>query len=163
MSSRDTSQTLFDNTGSSIPKITKIKPGTSAAIFNGSGEILLEKRSDNGFWGLPGGTVDIGESLELAIKREVLEETGLHVRIVRLVGVYSDPANYTVTHYPDGNIVQHVAIFFECETLSGNLHMSEESTDLRYFPVDDLPKNLLCGQRSRIQDALAGQAEAFIR
>ena len=79
------------------------------------------------------------------------------------MGNYSDPANYAIARYPDGNIIQYVSMVFECERLSGLLRMSAESTDIRYFPVDALPEDTLPGHRMRIEDALAGRAEAFIR
>ena len=153
----------FDTTGKPVSAPTEIRVGTSAAIFNESGQVLLERRSDNGWWGVPGGAVDIGESVEQAIVREVFEETGLHVRVKRLVGVYSDPMNHTIARYPDGSVVHNVTSFFECERLSGQIRMSAESTDLRYFSVDALPEDFLPGHRVRIQDALADRAKAFVR
>jgi ADP-ribose pyrophosphatase YjhB (NUDIX family) len=63
----------------------------AAVVLDGEGRILLQRRSDNGLWGLPGGSVEIGEAVRDAIKREVREETGLTVEVVRLIGVYSNP------------------------------------------------------------------------
>ena len=157
------SSEYFDSTGKPVSKPTALRAGASAVIFNESEEVLLERRADMGRWGLPGGAVDIGESVEQATIREVFEETGLRVRVKRLIGVYSDPANYAIARYPDGNIIQYVSTIFECERLSGQIRKSAESTDIRYFPVDALPEDTLPGHRMRIQDALAGRAEAFIR
>src|ERR1051325_4042675 len=67
-----------------------IRPGVSAVVLTPEG-LLLQRRSDNGLWGLPGGGVEPGESVSAAIVREVREETGLDVTPVRLVGVYSAP------------------------------------------------------------------------
>jgi 8-oxo-dGTP pyrophosphatase MutT (NUDIX family) len=141
----------------------KVQAGVSAVIFNARGEVLLEKRSDNGFWGLPGGAVDVGESVEQTTIREVWEETGLRVAVKRLVGVYSDPRRHGVSSYPDGNVVQFVALCFECVTESGELSISDESTDIGYFPPDDLPENTLPANRIRIGDALEQSVQAFIR
>jgi ADP-ribose pyrophosphatase YjhB (NUDIX family) len=132
-------------------------------VFNERGEILLQKRSDNGFWSMPGGAVDPGESVEEGVLREVWEETGLHVRLVRLVGVYSDPRNYMVTRYPDGNVVHSVSLCFVCERVSGTLQISHESTDIGYFPVQALPEPMMPSHRLRLQDVLAQQREAFVR
>ena len=153
----------FDSTGKEVPRPNVIRAGTAAAIFNERREVLLEKRSDNGFWGLPGGAVDIGESVAKAVVREVSEETGLLVRIKRLVGLYSDPSSYTIASYPDGNVVHYVVACFECERLSGELQMSEESTDMRYFPTGALPENTLLSMRIRIQDAVTNRVEPYIR
>ena len=81
-----------DNTGMPLAGMpSRLGVGANAIIFDDDGGILLEKRSDNGWWGLPGGHVEIGESAQDAVVREVLEETGLVVEIMRLVGVYSHP------------------------------------------------------------------------
>ena len=153
----------YDSTGKVVHKPMSIRQVTSAIIFDDSKKILLEKRSDNGHWGLPGGAVDIGESVEDAVIREVLEETGLKVRRIRLVGIYSDPKNYTIASYPDGNVVQGVVICFECEKESGDLQMSSESTDIGYFETDSLPDDTLEGHKRRIMDALESNSEPFIR
>src|SRR6266404_7751893 len=77
------------------PDVTQalgVRPSVSAVIFDRRGRLLLQQRSDGGQWGLPGGSVEIGESLAEAARREVLEETGLVVVVRRLIGVYSEPA-----------------------------------------------------------------------
>ena len=61
-----------------------------------SAEILLMRRSDNGLWGLPGGYVELGESVAQAAAREVQEETGFEIEVGRLIGVYSDPSRQVV-------------------------------------------------------------------
>jgi len=84
--------------GERIGKNGRIRLGCSATIFNESREkVLLTKRTDNGLWCLPGGGVDPGESVEETVIREVQEETGLTVRVLRLIGVYSDP-NWLVVY-----------------------------------------------------------------
>jgi 8-oxo-dGTP pyrophosphatase MutT (NUDIX family) len=155
---------FLDSTGKPLPKLPKvIRPGTCAAVFNERGEILLQQRSDNGFWSMPGGAIDPGESVEQGVLREVWEETGLHVRVVRLVGVYSDPRNYMITHYPGGDIVHNVSLCFVCERVAGTLQLSDESTDIGYFPVEALPAPMMPSHLIRLQDVLAQQREPFIR
>jgi ADP-ribose pyrophosphatase YjhB (NUDIX family) len=141
----------------------EMRSGANAIIFNDVGELLLERRSDNGFWGLPGGAMEIGESLEHAVKREVFEETGLDVTVGRLIGVYSDPRFHTIMRYRDGTLVHFVTVVFECRRRGGELRMSEESTDLRYFDVEALPDNVMLAHNVRIRDALEHRAEPFIR
>jgi 8-oxo-dGTP pyrophosphatase MutT (NUDIX family) len=123
----------------------------------------MERRSDNGFWGMPGGGVDVGESVEQAVKREVVEETGLLVEVKRLVGVYSDPRGYNIAAYPDGNVLQGVSFLFECAYVDGELHISHESTDIGYFAIDDLPAPMLLSHSLRIADAADAAAGPFIR
>ena len=91
------------------------------------------------------------------------EETGLHVCVVRLVGVYSDPRNYMITHYPGGDIVHNVSLCFVCERVAGTLQLSDESTDLGYFPLDALPEPMMPSHLIRLKDVLAQQREPFIR
>ena len=155
---------FYDSTGKPLPGLPKvIRPGTCAAVFNECGEILLQKRADNGFWSMPGGVVDPGESVEQGALREVWEETGLRVRVVRLVGVYSDPRNYMITQYPGGDIVHNVSLCFVCAWEAGTLQISDESTDLSYFPLNALPEPMMPSHLIRLKDVLAHQREPFIR
>ena len=94
-------------------------------FIRGPGEtILLEKRCDCGWWGLPGGWVEPGESLAVAAVREVLEETGLSVEVTHLIGVYSDSGR--IVTYPDnGDVVQLIDIVVGARVLSGSLMCSQ--------------------------------------
>jgi len=95
--------------------------------------------------------------------REVREETGLEVRPVRLIGVYSDPVHHQVVTYPDGNVIHYVSSVFECAITGGILACGEESLDLGFFPPDALPDDTLPISRVRIVDAVMRRVEAFIR
>jgi ADP-ribose pyrophosphatase YjhB (NUDIX family) len=139
-----------------------IRPGVSAIILSAEG-LLLQRRSDNGHWGLPGGAVEPGESVSEALIREVREETGLEVRPGRLIGVYSAPANHQVVTYPDGNVIHYVSSSFECRVTGGTLACGNESLELGWFDAQKLPDGFLPMHRIRIEDALAGRAEAFVR
>jgi ADP-ribose pyrophosphatase YjhB (NUDIX family) len=139
-----------------------IRPGVAAVIFE-EGRVLLQRRDDNRQWGLPGGAVEPGESVHAAIVREVREETGLEVEPLRLIGVYSDPANHQVITYPDGNVIHYVSSVFECAVRGGTLTCGEESLELEYFPPDGLPDDTLAISRIRIVDAVARRVEAFVR
>ena len=80
--------------------------------------------------------MDPGESAEETCIREALEETGLHVRVTRLVGVYTSPD--IMIQYAEGNRIQPVAFSFEAEIVGGELGLSDETTAFGYFPVDQL-------------------------
>jgi 8-oxo-dGTP pyrophosphatase MutT (NUDIX family) len=142
-------------------KALGVRPSVSAVVFDRRGRLLLQQRSDGGQWGLPGGSVEIGESVAAAVVREVLEETGLTVRPLRIVGVYSDPT-FQVVRYPDGNVWHYVSVCFECKVVRGALTTCDETLALDYFPVGRLPKTLLPNHRIRIRDARARRAAAAI-
>jgi 8-oxo-dGTP pyrophosphatase MutT (NUDIX family) len=126
-------------------------PAAGAAVFDERGRLLLQRRRDNGRWGLPGGALDTGESLAHTVQREVLEETGLRVRPVRLVGVY---AGYELA-YPNGDRVFPVAALFTCEAAGGALCADgDETAELRYFKRDEMP-HLPPHMQARIADAFA--------
>jgi ADP-ribose pyrophosphatase YjhB (NUDIX family) len=139
-----------------------IRPGVAAVIFRDA-RVLLQRRDDNGRWGLPGGSVEPGESVRTAVIREVREETGLDVEPLRLIGVYSDPANHQIVTYPDGNVIHYVSSVFECAVRGGTLTCCEESLELAYFAPDALPADTLPISRIRIVDALTRRVEAFVR
>ncbi len=145
-----------------VTKATELRPGVAAIIFNGEGRILLQQRSDNGLWGLPGGSVEIGESVRDAIVREVKEETGLTVEVVRLIGVYSDPA-FQIVRYPDGNVVQYISSLFACRILAGTLQTCDETLDLQFFDPAKLPEDLVPMHHIRVQDWMTNTPAAFIR
>ncbi len=141
----------------------KITPGASAFVLNDKGELLLQKRSDNGHWCMPGGRMDPGESIAQTCVREVWEETGLRVRVVRLIGVYSDPRDYAIATYPDGNANQLLSLNFECEITGGELTLSDEGTELGFYPLDALPQPMLLTHKIRIEDALKQLSSTIIR
>ena len=145
-----------------LSKAQMIRPSVSAVIFDGEGRVLLQRRTDNGQWGLPGGSVEIGESVKAAIVREVQEETGLTVEVARLVGVYSDPS-FQVVAYPDGRVVHYVNICLECHITGGALTTSAETLEVGFFPGTALPEPFVPLHRIRVQDALAREEHAFIR
>ena len=139
-----------------------IRPGVSAVILTAEG-VLLQRRDDNGLWGLPGGAVEPGESLHEALVREVREETGLAVEPVRLIGVYSAPACHQIVSYPDGNVIHYVSASFECAITGGCLACGPESLELAWFDPAALPAALMPIARIRVGDALARQVAAFVR
>lgn len=145
-----------------VSKAKELRPSVAAIIRNGDGEVLLQRRSDNGLWGLPGGSVEIGESVSVAIRREVQEETGLVVEVDRLVGVYSDPT-LQIFRYPDGNVVHYINTLFMCRIVGGVLQTCDESLDLRFFDPARLPEDMLRTHRIRVADATANRLEGFIR
>ena len=149
--------------GERIGRTAQLKLGCAAIILDETGKhILLTRRTDNGRWCLPGGAMDPGESLEECCVREVREETGLVVRLVRLIGLYSTP--HRITYYADGNRWQTVSASFLAEIVGGTLGVSDETTAVGFFAAEALATlDLIEPHRERIADFLTGQTAAFFR
>ena len=149
--------------GERIGRTAAIKAGCAAIIFDETQDrILLTRREDNGRWCLPGGGLEPGEDVAEGCIREVWEETGLHVEIARLIGVYSSP--HIVTEYRDGNRFQFVSFCFEAKVTGGHLELSNETTAFGYFCRDEIAKmDVMENHLPRIADAYMRAVEAFIR
>jgi len=150
---------------------TELGLSVSAMVWRG-GELLLMRRSDNGCWGLPGGFVEIGESVSDAARREVAEETGWKVEVGALIGVYSDPGTNVVDYGkkkgagPDGGDrrVQIVNLCFRAEAIeAGEMTTPDETLEMGFFAADALPEPFVPIHAIRIEDGLAGRAEAAVR
>lgn len=118
------------------PVANSLVPGGSALVVDGTGRILLQRRADSGNWSLPGGTMDIGETLGAAVMRETREETGLIVELTGILGVYTDPGH--VIAYEDGEVRQEFVVVFTARAVGGELTVSDESTDVRFVKSDEL-------------------------
>ncbi len=136
---------------------TTLRLGVGVVIRDTQGHILLERRSDCGWWGLPGGSLEVGESITQTAIREVKEETGLDIRIVRLVGVYSQPHERIVTYPDTKDGLQLIDVVVEGERIAGDLMCSEESLELRFFPPHRIPAQLIPPSRQPVRDALQGE------
>ncbi len=129
-----------------------ILPGAVVIIQNDHKEILLQERKP-GIYGLPGGLMDLGESLEETASREVLEETGLSVTDLTLGHVFSGPDYYF--KIDNGDEFYSVTVVYLTKTYSGELQSNEvETLSLGFYPIDDLPDQLLASNKKFLEICL---------
>jgi ADP-ribose pyrophosphatase YjhB (NUDIX family) len=113
------------------PKANSMVPSVNVVVVNDTGEILLIRRSDNDNWALPGGAIDLGESVVQAAIRETKEETGIDCEITGLVGIYSDP-KHIILYTSNGEARQEFSIVLTARPTGGHRTPSGESTEVRW-------------------------------
>ena len=116
--------------------------GVFGIIFDDRQRVLLCHRRDYDLWNLPGGGMEKGESPWDGVLREVMEETGLKVEVIKLLGIYSKPD------------VNEIVFSFLCKPIAGKLTLNDEADKIEYFEIDKLPSNTSPKQVERIKDAL---------
>ena len=117
-----------------------IMAGAGVILLNDKNEILLGRRTDNGYWDYPAGSMELGESFEECARREVLEETGLACGKLEFLMDMSGEDSYY--EYPNGDKVYLAGILYICRNFTGEMKVQEEEAyEQRFFPVDKLPEN----------------------
>ena len=135
--------------GAAVKAYSNPFPTVDALIYEpGRGIVLIDRKFEPFGWALPGGFVDYGETVEAATMREAFEETGLCISLQGLLGVYSDPSRdprvHTIT-----TVFQARAEDYS--TLAGG----DDAKDARFFPLDELPDNIMFGHDEIIADCMA--------
>lgn len=111
--------------------------GAACVIVNDKNQILLQKRSDNHLWGLPGGLMELDETIEQCAIREVKEETNLDVKLTKFLGVFTNP----MMRWGVSDKAKVIGFSFVAEVIGGSLAVNDdESLALQYFDLDDLPE-----------------------
>ena len=115
--------------------------GCGVIIENDKGEILLQKRRDNGLWAIIGGSMEIGEKFIETVKREAFEEAGIEIKELTLFGIYSGEDR--IITYPNGDICCGTGIIFRTTAYSGEIqNNTEEALEHRFFDKSNLPDNI---------------------
>jgi ADP-ribose pyrophosphatase YjhB (NUDIX family) len=133
----------------------------TAIVPNQNRTILMVHKTDNDLWALPGGGMDVGESMADAVVREVKAETGIDVEVIGLVGIYSNP-NHVIA-YDDGEVRQQCSICFTTRMLGGQLATSSETKEVRFVDPGDLDAlNIHPSMRLRIDHYLERRGAPYI-
>jgi ADP-ribose pyrophosphatase YjhB (NUDIX family) len=144
------------------PRANSLVPSVTAAVRDNDGRLLMIHKIDNNYWALPGGAMDLGESIADAAIREVAEETGIDIEIIGLVGLYTSPGH--VMAYDDGEVRQEFSVCFHARPKGGRLR--EDGTETKaasWVARADLDGlSIHPSMRTRINDALGDRVRPRI-
>ena len=133
-----------------------VLPHSVVVLFNKQGQILLEERSDDGYFDFPGGGIDLKESGEEAAKRELLEETGLVADKLKLFNVYTGEVTKYV--YFNGDVIYGVDLIYLCHEYHGELKpQPEEVKSLKFYDLNNMPEKMSIRNKAIVKDLLKGQ------
>jgi 8-oxo-dGTP pyrophosphatase MutT (NUDIX family) len=144
------------------PAANSMVPSVNVMIENQSGEILMIQRSDNGNWAVPGGAIDLGESLTQAAVRETREETGIDCDVTGIVGIYTDP-KHIIFYTSNGEARQEFSVVLTARVTGGTPTTSNESTEVAWVRKHDL-LNLQMDKsmRRRVEHYLDGKSAPYL-
>jgi 8-oxo-dGTP pyrophosphatase MutT (NUDIX family) len=144
------------------PKPNSVVPAAVAVVAREDGAVLLIRRTDNGNWALPGGAIEMTESVADAAVRETFEETGIQVEVTGLLGIYSDPGH--VIHFTSNDEVRReFSVVLTARPVSGEPAPSSESSEVRWVAPEDLAGYTMGGaMRKRVNDYLKGTGTPVI-
>jgi ADP-ribose pyrophosphatase YjhB (NUDIX family) len=138
----------------SAPDANSLVPSVNVVVVNEAGDVLMIRRSDNDNWAVPGGAIDLGESVGQAAVRETREESGIECEITGIVGIYSDP-KHVLLYTSNGEVRQEFSIVLTAQPLSGQPTPSSESSEVRWVPVSEvLDYTMDRSMRIRVNDYL---------
>lgn len=143
------------------PAPNSLVVAVTGAVCNEDGAVLLIRRTDNDLWALPGGAMDLGETIAETVVREVKEETGLNVDVTGVIGIYTNPKH--VVEFSNGEVRQQFSICFSARLVGGELTPSEESSEVRWVSrreFDDYPMHP--SMRLRVDHALADLDKPYV-
>ena len=142
----------------SAPKANSLVPSVNVVVINQAGAILMIRRSDNDNWAVPGGAIDLGESMVQAAIRETREETGIECEITGLAGIYTDP-KHIILYTSNGEARQEFSILLTGVPTGGQPTPSSESSEVRWVPRNELlGYQLDRSMRLRIEHYLTGRS-----
>lgn len=130
---------------------TIIHVGVFGIIKDDQDRILLCLRNDYNLWNLPGGGLESGEAPWQGVIREVKEETGLNVEVKKLIGIYSKIEK------------DEISFAFECKIVSGKITLNDEAKEIKYFSLEEIPKNTIPKHVERIKDFFENKKDPIMK
>jgi len=144
------------------PKANSLVPSVNVVVVNDAGEVLMIRRSDNDNWAVPGGAIDLGESMVEAAIRETLEESGIECRVTGIVGIYTDP-RHVILYTSNGEARQEFSIVLTASAVSGTPTPSDESSEVAWVRRADLDGySMDRSMRMRIGHYLQGRTTPYL-
>jgi ADP-ribose pyrophosphatase YjhB (NUDIX family) len=150
----------FDDPGA--PEANSLVPSANVVVVNDADEILLIRRTDNDNWALPGGAMDLGESLPDAAVRETEEETGIRAEVTGMVGIYTDP-RHLILYTSNGEVRQEFSVVFTARPIGGEPTPSDESREVHWVAPDKIGSlQMDRSMRMRLEHYLAGNEKPHL-
>ncbi|TQN28331.1 ADP-ribose pyrophosphatase YjhB (NUDIX family) [Haloactinospora alba] len=144
------------------PAANSLVPSVNVIVANDRDEVLLIRRTDNENWAVPGGAIDLGESVPEAAVRETREESGITCEITGVSGIYSDP-RHIILYTSDGEARQEFSMVLTARPVSGELSTSDESREVRWVPKPELTKySMDRSMRMRIEHFVENRTTPYI-
>jgi ADP-ribose pyrophosphatase YjhB (NUDIX family) len=144
------------------PEANSLVPSANVIVVNDRGEILMIRRTDNGNWAVPGGGMDLGESITDAAVRETREDTGIEAEITGLVGIYTSP-RHVIRYTSNDEVRQEFSIVFTARPTGGSLRASSESSEPQWVaPAKAAVLQMHPSMQQRIQHYLDNRTEPYL-
>lgn len=144
------------------PQANSIVPSANVIVTDEAGRILVIRRTDNGNWAVPGGAVDLGESLTHAAVRETKEESGIDCEIIGISGIYTDP-KHVILYTSNGEVRQEFSIVLTARPTGGQLTPSSETSEVRWVTPDEAAELAMDrSMRMRVDDYLRGDGRPHL-
>ena len=144
------------------PRANSLVPSANVVVVNDAGQILMIHRTDNDNWALPGGAMDLGESLVETAVRETKEETGIDCEVTGLVGIYTDP-KHVILYTSDGEARQEFSVVFLARPVGGEPTTSSETRDVVWVEREAVGElRMDRSMRMRVEHYLEGRTSPHL-